>query len=64
MKLKYYLLALPFLVVAEFYAYSQITYLLRQPSDGAVLAGVIGICLLISINLFFVRSILSKIKPK
>jgi hypothetical protein len=62
MKLKHYLWLLPLVVVAEFYAYSWITYLMRQPSDGAVLAGAIAFLLLIAGNAYLVRSIIAKIK--
>ena len=62
MKLKYYLGALPLVGVAEFYAFSRITYLLRQASDAAVLAGTVAICLLIGFNFYLVFHIVFKIK--
>jgi hypothetical protein len=62
MKLKYYLWMLPLVGVAEFYAFSRITYLLRQASDAAVLAGALAICLLIVFNFYLVLTIIFKIK--
>lgn len=50
------------MAAAEFYAFSWITFLLRQPSDASVLAGAVGICLLIALNFYLVRSIIAKIK--
>jgi hypothetical protein len=62
MKLKHYFWLLPLVMVAEFYAYSWITYLMRQPSDRAVLAGTVAFLLLIAGNGYLVRFIISKIK--
>jgi hypothetical protein len=62
MKLKYLLWALPLLSIAEVYAFSRITYLLRQASDAAVLAGAMAICLLIGFNFYLVFHIVFKIK--
>jgi hypothetical protein len=53
---------LPLVGVAEFYAFSRITYLLRQASDAAVLAGGLAICLLIVFNFYLVLTIIFKIK--
>jgi hypothetical protein len=60
--MKHYLWVIPLVAAAEFYAFSWITFLLRQRSDASVLAGVIGICLLITLNFYLVRSIIAKIK--
>jgi hypothetical protein len=60
--MKHYFWIIPLVAAAEFYAFSWITFLLRQPSDASVLAGAVGICLLIALNFYLVRSIIAKIK--
>ncbi|AMM50444.1 hypothetical protein TH61_03550 [Rufibacter sp. DG15C] len=56
-----YLLLLLLLIPIDFLSYTQITELLRQPSDVAVLFGVFFLAMLLVGNFIIIRYLLSKI---
>jgi hypothetical protein len=56
-----YLFLSPFLLVAELLAFSTITELLRQPSDMAVLVGVLGVCIFLALNYFLINKLIKTI---
>lgn len=62
MKPKYFLFLSPLLIFIEAYVFSWITELLRQPSDSAVIAGVVLFSLFIIANYFLFNYITTTIK--
>ncbi len=63
MRLKY-LLLLFLLIPLDIFSFSQITQLLRQPSDTAVALGVLYVVLLLIANFFIIRYLLSHLNRR
>jgi len=57
-----YVLLLGLLLLADIFAYTEITTFIRQPSDASVMIGLALLALLIIINFFVIRFSLYKIK--
>ncbi len=64
MKPKYFYPLIPFILFLEIYIFSWIAELLRQPSDMAVIAGVILSCIYVAGNYFLVNYIIKQFKTK
>lgn len=66
MKTKYFYPLIPLLLLIELYLLSTIAELLRQPSDMAVIAGVVISCIDVAGNYFLINYInkLSKTKKQ
>lgn len=65
MKNKYVLFALsPLVILIELLGFSYMAELARQPSDVAVLAAIVLLCLLLAGNYFLVKFLVSKFKTK
>lgn len=56
-----YLLILALLLVADIFAYTEVTMLIRQPSDASVILGVALLAVLILVNYITIRYCLSKL---
>ncbi|RAU84421.1 hypothetical protein [Pontibacter arcticus] len=56
-----YLLILFLLLVADIFAYTEVTALIRQPSDASVILGVALLAVLILVNYITIRYCLSKL---
>ncbi|MBF9252897.1 hypothetical protein I2I11_06315 [Pontibacter sp. 172403-2] len=57
-----YILLLGLLLAADIFAYTEVTTLIRQPSDAAVILGLVLLAILILVNFFVIRFSLSKLK--
>lgn len=65
MKNKYVLFALsPLIILVELLGFSYMVELIRQPSDVAVLAAIVLLCLLLAGNFFLIKFIKSIFKTK
>ena len=57
-----YVFLIALLLLADIFAYTEATTLIRQASDASVTAGFLLLALLIVINFFVIRFLLYKIK--
>lgn len=62
MKIQYLLLIAPLFIALDFYGYSWIADLMRQPSDVTVFLGVSLTGILITVNYIFFRYLIKKFK--
>ena len=56
------MLLLGLLLIADIFAYTEVTALIRQPSDTSIILGLVLLAILILVNFFVIRFSLSKLK--